>query len=513
MLDKIKGNPGKILEPSAGKGDIIDGLTDRYDYHYAYRKENVSAIEIDKTLRATLRGKGIKVVDTNFLTYSGSDQYDLIIANPPFNDGDKHLLKAIDIMYCGEIVFLLNADTVRNPYTNTRKDLIQRLNKLNVDIEYIQGAFKNAERPTGVEVALIYINIERKIEDDLFNGCDDSSNVEEPEIKKEHEVSTGKTVEELVAEYNQIIEIGIDTIMAYYENYQKIGSYIGLNKDAEKYSSKNGDMTSLAKEQINDLLNSVRHAFWRKTLNIPEVQSRMTTNKQSEFEGKISKRCFMDFTENNIRRFILNLISGFEQTLIEAVLEVFDLFTRHGYMGKGVYEENIHYYNGWKTNDAFKVKNKVIIPIYGGWGKGPFVDDYSGAWKLSSYDVERKVRDIDIVMSYFDGMPGYLSITAALGASLAKQQSRNIVSTYFTMTAYKKGTLHLTFNNEDILRRFNIVACKGKGWLPGDYGTKPYQDMVNEERGIVDSFEGEKSYSENLNKSLFADKALLRITT
>ena len=108
----------------------------------------MSAIEIDENLQHIITGKKYRLIDSDFLSYSGVDKFDIIIANPPFDDGDKHLLKAIDIMYSGEIVFLLNAETLKNPHTNIRKELVKRLSELNVDIEYIQDAFKSAERKT-----------------------------------------------------------------------------------------------------------------------------------------------------------------------------------------------------------------------------------------------------------------------------------------------------------------------------------------------------------------------------
>ena len=158
MWHKIK-NTDKIytiLEPSAGKGDILDYIKDK-EYRF-----KLSCIESDENLQHILTGKKYKIIDSDFLEYSGLDQFDLIIANPPFFEGEKHLLKAIDIMYSGEIVFLLNAETLKNPYTNIRKELSKRLTELNADIEYIKNAFKDAERKTGVEIAIVHIIIESK---------------------------------------------------------------------------------------------------------------------------------------------------------------------------------------------------------------------------------------------------------------------------------------------------------------------------------------------------------------
>ena len=506
MISKIEGHPARVLEPSAGKGDIIKKLVDHYDQCFSL--ENVFAIEIDEDLQATLRGKGIKLIDTDFLAFAGPDKFDLIIGNPPFDEGDKHLLKAIEIMYRGQIIFLLNAETIRNPYTNTRKELLNKLNALSAEIEYIQNAFKTAERPTEVEIALVYINIERNVEEDLFKGCDDTVEEAKVGIEQNFEVSTGRTVEELVAEYNQIIQIGSETIIGYYRNYRKIGRYIGLNKEADRDHS-SADMTSKMQSQVNEMLVAVRTTFWRRTLDLKEVSSRLTAKKRDEFEHQITERCHMDFTENNIRQFVLNLMGGFEKTLTEAVLEIFDKFTvRHCY-SDGLYDDNIHYFNGWKTNKAFRVNKRIVIPIYGSYGSA-FRD--WGRWRLN-WNTAGQLNDIDIVMNYFDGRQHYLSISHALEAAFERGESSKIRSTYFTITAYKKGTLLLAFNDENILRRFNVAACKGKGWLPHDYGTKTYRDMDPEERAVVNEFEGEKSYAENLGKPLFAEapQSLLRI--
>lgn len=497
MIAKIKDYPIDILEPSAGKGDLINAIKEHYQYHFM----RIAAMEIDPTLQATLHGKDIKLIDTDFLSYSGPDKFDLIIANPPFNEGDKHLLKAIDVLYRGQIIFLLNAETLRNPCTRTRQELIKKLNELNAEIEYIQGAFLSAERPTGVEIALISIIVEKNIEDDLFAGADDTVRHERPDIEDKGELSTGQTVEELVAEYNQILQIGMDTITAYYRNYKKIGNYLRLNEKLDIYSTQSGDITAKMQYQFNELIGSLRIAFWRRTMDLKEVSDRLTIKKRAEFEDQLKRRCDMDFTANNIRQFVINLIGGYEKTLTEAVLDIFDKFTRkHSWHEGNVHEKNIHYYNGWKTNKAFKVNQKIVLPVHAGYGEGPFRQ--WGKWNLN-YQAIGQLNDIDKVMNYFDGMRSYQLMSEAIKQAFEKGQSAKIENTYFIATCHKKGTIHLTFKDEDILRRFNVIASKDKNWLPCDYGNKIYSDLSEEEKAVVISFEGEKSYSKNRDKGLF----------
>lgn len=509
MVAKLRSGAKKILEPSAGKGDLIEALKshgrseDRYS-HRPFEGAEICAIESDPTLQATLRGKGVKVLDSDFLVYAGPDKFDAVLMNPPFDEGDKHLLKAIEILYRGQIVCLLNAETIRNPHTNSRKLLARKLDELGAEIEYIQNAFAVAERKTKVEVALVSIQIDRKVEDDLFADCDDHGARCYEKVEEKHELSTGRTVTELVAEYNQTILVGTDVILGYFRNYRKVARYIGLNREAKEYDFSSDDLTTKMQTAVNGLLKTVRADFWRRTLNLREVQSRLTKKKQEEFEHALNERCHMDFTENNIRHFVLNLIGSYEQTLTDAVLECFDFMTRHGYRGESIWEKNVHYFSGWKTNDAFKVGKRVVLPL----GYESTFRGWSG-WDLS-YQAEPRVRDIDLVFSYFDGGGHHVALQDAIKAAFAKGESSG-ESTYFKFTCHKKGTLHLAFKDLDILRRFNVVACRGKGWLPDDYGAKGYAQLLPPEKAVVDSFEGKASYGKHAAQPLFAAKNTLRI--
>jgi len=56
-------------------------------------------------------------------------------------------------MYNGQIVCLLNAETIKNPYSNERKSLVKKLDELNASIEFLTDEFTTAERSTSVEIA------------------------------------------------------------------------------------------------------------------------------------------------------------------------------------------------------------------------------------------------------------------------------------------------------------------------------------------------------------------------
>ena len=57
-----------------------------------------------------------------------------------------------------------------------------------------------------------------------------------------------------------------------------------------------------------------------------------------------------------------------------------------------------------------------------------------------------------------------------------------------------------------------MAACLGKNWLPHEYGQKKYSAMSSEEKEVIDSFEGEKSYTDNLGKPLLTKNNMLQLT-
>ena len=81
------GKNDKILEPSAGRGDLLRYLPDFVN------KNNVFCIEISSIFCNILRSKGfVNTLDTDFINWAEKilktgRRYDRIIMNPPFSDG------------------------------------------------------------------------------------------------------------------------------------------------------------------------------------------------------------------------------------------------------------------------------------------------------------------------------------------------------------------------------------------------------------------------------------------
>jgi len=171
IADRISEGAQFILDPSAGSGALLDavrrrfGLDHDHSGFYYERHRELYAVEQDPELLATLRGKGYTVVAFDFLVYRPAYFYDCIVMNPPFASGELHLLHALEIIGSGEIVCLLNRETLDNPFTRTRKLLAAKLAALGAEITLLGTPFQCADRPTDVDVVMIYARTPTRAED------------------------------------------------------------------------------------------------------------------------------------------------------------------------------------------------------------------------------------------------------------------------------------------------------------------------------------------------------------
>ena len=494
-----------ILEPSAGKGNIIDLLNNKLKNDYAYKHINydIDCIEVENELQHILKGKNYRVVYNDFLNYNTYKKYDLIIMNPPFDNGDKHLLKAIELIENkgGQIVCLLNAETINNTYTNIRKELLQKLEDLNANIECIKDAFMDAERKTNIEIALIKINInkENKLEDSfIFNELKQKERITEAKETTENFLTENDFLGTIIKQYNFEIGAGIKLINEYNslskvclcsfnkDNYKSSNSIIQLN-----ISNHNKDY-NISLE--NSYIKEVRSKYWEALFENKQFTGLFTSNLRQKYNEMINDLCNYDFNYYNIATIKIQMNSEMVKGVEETIINLFEeMSNKHHYYNE--MSKNIHMYNGWKTNKGHKINKKVILPLnaYNWYNKSEMDIDYK---------VRNKLEDIEKVFNYLDnGITESINLENVLNIARREQQNKKIETKYFTIDFYKKGTAHLTFKNEDLLLKFNVFAGKYYNWLPPVYGKFNYKDMDIDSKKAVDEFQGEKEYNKIINNT------------
>lgn len=491
-----------VLEPSAGNGDIVEALMEnaKKDYHRD-RSLDIDCIEPDKNLQHILKGKDFRVVHDDFLTYDTMKEYNLIVMNPPFSNGCKHLLKALGMQERngGAVICLLNAETLKNPYTNERMDLKRKLEEYNADIEYIQDAFLGAERTTGVEVALIKVQLpEVKRESFILEGLRKAQEEKEYKTEGNTQVIDGDFFRGIVNQYKLEAGAGIKLIKEYHAMEPFILSSFGKDEKTGETVQTGGCMLSLKVGSrdlsVNNYIRAVRSKYWWALFKNPKFTGQLTYNLQRDFHNKIEELKDYDFSLYNIYTLKTELINNVVKGIEDTITELFDELS-HKHCWYDETSKNIHYYNGWKTNKAWIINKKVIIPL-----QGFYALEYSwGRFMPTQNDVISKLQDMEKCFNYLDGgLTDAVDLRKALQFAEDYGETKNIQLKYFTVTFYKKGTCHITFTNEGLLKKFNIFGSQHKGWLPPSYGKKGYKDMAPEEKTVVDAFEGEKEYNKVL---------------
>jgi hypothetical protein len=490
---------GAVLEPSAGKGNIIDALKEKARIHSYRCRENdidLDAVEFSEDLQHVLRGKGVRVVHDDFLTYHTYKRYSLIVMNPPFSTGDKHLLKALDMMSAGgRVVCLLNAETLQNPYTNTRKDLARRLVDLKASVQFIRNAFLGAEVKSDVEVALVKVDIPgEEPESDLLAGLRQSETyAEEEPAGPARAMVHGEFMQQIVQQYNFEVRAGVKLI----REYQAMRPLFRPTFKSDRYNA-DGCMLSLKigdkdrGDLVNTFVRQVRSKYWEALFSSDEFRSLLTTNLLDQFMKKINELTEYDFSLYNIMQIRMEISRMMCKSVEDTILALFDeLSHKHSWYDET--SNNIHYYNGWKTNQAWKINKKVIIPLHA-------IDTSWSSRLRFEYRAKDKLADIEKVLNYLDdGRAESRVIMKVLDAAENNGQTKKIPLKHFDVTFYKKGTCHIEFRDMDLLKKFNLFGSQKKGWLPPCYGKVKYADMKPEERAVVDDYEGEFEYKRVLS--------------
>ena len=485
MLEKLRGDKlgmscissiTYVLEPSCGKGNIIEAYEKYYETNckrnIEYNKKasdyvKFDAIELDENLNKLLKGKGINVVGEDYLTFEPQRFYDLIIQNPPFDEGDKHLLASIRIQsrIGGKILCLLNAETLKNPYSNTRKELVQLIKQYNGQVEYIENAFSDSERETDVETALVYIDVPMISDDTIF----------ERHFKRDNPDIHIDSFKALMPNKNLLEKMCFECDLIKKSTTELFKEKMRINTLLDGFGLKSkvsicDDSCNPKVLTINEYINKINLSYWQKFIEISEFKNKLPSKLRDNFSYNMEKQKDIAFNIESVRYFYEQLIQSIPKSYEETVAKVFDTLTYKSYYSDTMWNSNIYLYSGWKTNSCYKINNKSIIGYYG---------DYM-------YRVPETLNDLNIIFNNIKGTKYNIDTNEIVEA--IKRCDKNIETEHFILDCYKKQTIHIKYKNKEHLQVFNILSGKGKNALPPDFGQKSYSSMDEEEKRIVKDF-------------------------
>lgn len=486
------GKVSTVLEPSGGEGDLLIGLLgSKFNTDNNHRLDDnikkgciftlnkdirkIYTMEIDPYFRGELskihfvgdrwsnHQTSVRVIGSDFLSYSSSFDFDLIAMNPPFQNGSEHLLKAWEILREGQIVCILNKETISNPFSKSRQVLKKLIKDNDGKVIDLGSPFKG----TNVETVLVVLykkgkplididfqNLSKlKTDGYAINTEGDKFLVSNDELDRRittyhHKINQFKKVMEQVVVLRQY--------KGDFEYFDLIGGLDAHNK------APNYQLT------LNNYIEELTADEWNRLIELPRIQKYFTTGVKKKFHEYVETNGYMEFNRENIVNFIDSLFHSFENIMEEALMEIFDRFTKH-------HKDNRVDKEGWWSNDAFKVNKKIVIPwIWRAYSQG------SLDWDIISF-----LDDIDKVLMWLSGdrledvneggpykseyRDGIVFTVHSNSGGYGKLHESHFFKLRFYMKPDVRGTLHLTWKDEKLWQEFNKAAASKKNWLGDDY--------------------------------------------
>lgn len=440
---------GTVLDPSAGTGSILEYVLKHKEYYRRLEASDLYAIELNPELQVMLAGKGFRVLGSDFLVFDEPYTFTTILMNPPWSNGDDHLLHAWELLAAGGVVAcILNAETIRNPFSAARKVILQLVASYGYTVD-LGSAFKQAERSTDVPAILVVL-IKPEHEQSFLKDVPLESDNFIEDVLPDNALARADWIQALIDRYNAALQ----AIQQRHKLLQSLNQYTqGIGKPLESTS-------------LNVQIQQLKEAFWHYVLNKTLVSDKATSAFKQEFETRRSQQANMAFTYENIEMVLDTISQNYGSMMQQCIVDVFDLITKY-------HKKNTIYIEGWVTNKAHRINKKIIHP------HGCKYEPKWSSW--STYDHEF-FNDLDkacCVLSglKFENLRRPYSRTEPLPSQtivdalddhhrhLTGHWSDEFESHFFKLRCFKKGTVHLVFKDEDLWKQFNQVACQGKGWL------------------------------------------------
>lgn len=478
MLSMLSDDALYFLDPSAGRGDIADAIRKRGEYsRQGDSRYKVDCIEEQPDLCALLAGKGHAIVGHDWMTYEGVSYYDAIVMNPPFSAGARHLLRAWDFLHAGEIVCLLNAETVRNPYSDERKRLVAII-AAHGRVEDFGQCFKSSARPTDVAVVAVYLK--KDAEDDRVDlwatetaERDMHAPIDDPNLPATRDVLENK--QRFYDEANRHMLLA-------FQHARKAATFLEANSislsghgERERYDDiLKHAMSSSVGHNRAEFLRLHRKDAWLSVFNMMQFHKWLDKQQTEDLIRDVSQGGHFPFTVENIKGTLQNIVLQRRKLFEQSAWNVFQALTKY-------FDGNSNYHEGWKSNDQFKVNQKLVFP----YGIRYEKDFGFNLWHNSNaIDI---YNDLDRVLAVLDGVE--FERVRTVGATLSnairgglsspeRHTPRTVESTYFEIRYFKKGTVHLKWRRYDLLEKFNVTAAAGRNWIAG--GHEPTRDAARE---------------------------------
>lgn len=436
-------NKKLVLEPSIGSGAIVDYLKTNFDCQ-------VIGCENSKELKIIAQQKVTRFICEDFLEVSHDDiaGISMIVANPPFSKGVEHILHMWEIAPGGcEIYTLINHDNLSNRHRNVYQ--LKQIIDTYGSVENLGEVFNNSERKTNVQVGLIK----------LFKPANEDTGFEGFFMDDEHVVNTDEGLIKPNA-IRDLVERYVDALKEF-KQFQEVQSRMNHILEPVKvkplsasmrYENNNVDLN------YEEFVTTLQKVFWKHVFSLMNLDKFLTEQVRDKINKFSEQQQKVPFTMKNIYK-MAEIIAGTSENIFkEALVEAVDNFTRHSHDNRFMVE-------GWKTNSGYMLNEKFIC----GYVRDSFYGYPSISYnsRIAGYldDLTRVI--CNITATNFDNIESLYNFF-----TYTKDEEGNYIYKdfgtwyewgFFTIKMFKKGTLHVKFNDRKVWELLNQKYAKIKG--------------------------------------------------
>ena len=508
MWSKFKRPIGHVCDPSAGKGHLIrhakegfpelredqlpwlnDVPDDEFShgrFHTRIREmarqkfanpREVSVVEIDIEHHASLKELDAKVIGYDFLEVKSLATVSQIIMNPPFSNGAEHVLKAWDAVYDAEIVAVINAQSIKNPFSQDRQRLVELIEK-HGSVEFLQDQFvDDVERKTDVEIALIYLEkVPKKYLDmdalfgDLRSGDNLAGEDLDPQVCTSLALPSN-FVQDTYFRFAQAVEAArnaseatavADHLMAGIGITLEQMQAKGVGNDSRESA---GAIRTVANEDFKKRYGDLKKRAWSQIIRSSLLTDKLSNQARRKIEASADDIYNLEFSIANVHGFLHGVLQSMGDIYKDMICDLFDSVIERS-------SDNVVFYKSWKSNQKHRIgvrirKTRFIIPRF----------SYSAFSKSLEYESKQFLSDIDKVFGYLHGETGpYEGLVNGFDKNRVIGGER-ISTKYFDFRFYQgTGTIHFYPASEAVVEKINRFVGKIRNWIPGEM-TEANQDF------------------------------------
>lgn len=445
-LDKMGFDPNGLicLEPSSGKGNIIDYLKD-------HGAKEVLCVEKNDDLAILSAAKG-NLIGRDWFDIKAEDisHVQLIVINPPFSNADDHINHAFEIAPEGcEIFALCNWNTISKDSGWGRRKLMQLIHNYGLSTNLGQE-FTDAERTTGVEVGLVKLFKPVISNETNFEGFF----IDQDEHEQESDgIIRFNEVRAVVNTYVASVK-AFDSIANEVNTLNSITNFIGMSPIKFAFESDRDNHELSTKEAYIKMLQK---RGWNYIIDKFNLRKFTTSEMMKDINSFVERQEKYPFTMKNIYHMMDMIIQTRGQQFEKALVLAVDQLTQH-------VSENRFGVEGWKTNLGHMLNKKVIVPhiFERGWNNANYVNI-----RYNSHYRER-INDLVKVLCNIEGVD-YNSIGDVWNIKSHIDDKEILTGTtydwgFFKLKAFYKGTMHLEFIDRDVWARLNRAYAEAKGF-------------------------------------------------